>query len=112
MKIKVIDLLNKIANKEEVPKKIKYDGIEFVYNEWAEDYENIRFCKSYVTERIFKKNIRLGLLLNEEIEIVEDNKKIEHCIGFQHFENYDDYIEYLRTKIDELIDEINKLKEK
>lgn len=112
MKIKLKDLLYKIANKEEVPKKIKYDGIKFVYNEWAEDYEIISFCKSYLTERIFKKNIRLSLLLNEEIEIVEENKKIEHCIGFQHFANYDDYIEHLRIKTDELIDEINKLKEK
>ena len=31
--MKVIDLLNKIANGEEVPKKIEYRNIKFVYDE-------------------------------------------------------------------------------
>ena len=32
-KIKIIDLLNKVANGEEVPKRIKYENETRIYNE-------------------------------------------------------------------------------
>lgn len=31
--MKIISLLNKIANREEVPKKIKYDNLVYEYDE-------------------------------------------------------------------------------
>ena len=37
-KIRVIDLLNKIANGEDVPKKIKYDEYIYNYSKECKDY--------------------------------------------------------------------------
>lgn len=37
--IKIINLLNMIANGEEVPKKIKYGNLIYVYNYKIKDYE-------------------------------------------------------------------------
>lgn len=44
--------------------------------------------------------------------IIEEPKKIEKCENYEDFLGIDDYIEHLKNKIDELIDEINNLKEK
>ena len=38
MKIKIIDLLNKIANKEQVPEKIKYENKIWEYDVYSNDY--------------------------------------------------------------------------
>ena len=38
MKIKIIDLLNKIANNEEVPEKIMFDEWLYIYNEREKTY--------------------------------------------------------------------------
>ena len=35
--MKIIDILNKMANNEEIPKKIRVDGHNYIYdNEWEE----------------------------------------------------------------------------
>lgn len=39
------------------------------------------------------------------------DNKIVKCVGYECFDGLDDYIEHLRHKINELIDEIEKLKE-
>lgn len=71
--MKVIDLLNKIANGEEVPEKIKYVGIDFSFQHNCSEYLN-----DYGTCLI--KNIS-SKSLNNEVEIIEDrpkkDKKIE-----------------------------------
>ena len=36
--ITIIKLLNKIANNEEIPKKIKYDSKIYTYNDFHRDY--------------------------------------------------------------------------
>lgn len=36
--MKIIDLVAKYVNAEEMPKKIRYDGSIFEYNEFQEDY--------------------------------------------------------------------------
>lgn len=112
MKIKVIDLLNKMANKKEVPKKIKYRDKIWEYTSTIKGTGYQYYSNIYKEWKTLQNQVYLEECLNDEVEIVEENKKIEHCIGFQHFANYDDYIEHLRIKTDELIDEINKLKEK
>jgi hypothetical protein len=68
--MKVIDLFNKIANEEEVPKKIKYaDYIYYLDNEWEgvcykrEDDYGI-FEDFFVFEN-----------LNDEVEVIEDTPK-------------------------------------
>ncbi len=76
-KIKVIDLLNKIANGEEVPKKVKYEGDIYEYNNC--DYQNY---EDYETTNLISEVIFMNKQnLNEEVEIIEDtpkeDKKIE-----------------------------------
>ena len=65
-KIKVIELLNKIANGEEVPNKIKIFGIVFVWFEgsYRKEDANLEYISDYC---------RLDCMLNDEIEILEDN---------------------------------------
>lgn len=108
MKIKIIDLLNKIANGEEVPKKIKFMNSiwEYCKNGSTQDY--INDYDKYLMELIPINKVGL----NDEVEIIEEPKKIEKCKNYEDFLGIDDYIEHLKNKIDELIDEINNLKEK
>ena len=69
--MKVIDLLNKIANGEEVPKRIKYryhiyeyeDGYDFVCDDLELPYFAENYCNDYED-------------LNSEVEIIEEDKKI------------------------------------
>ena len=114
MKIKIIDLLNKIANNEEVPKKIKWGDYEL---EWEElGYHDYKFLDtgSHLLFQGFATSV-----LNDEVEITEEPKKIEkiaRCdsIKMTHYgELYKptENEEILRIKINELIDEINNLKD-
>ena len=100
--MKVIDLLNKIANGEEVPKKIKCLGIIHEYCE---------INKFYYTEggsSLYREMFTEGNCLDDEIEIIEEDKEIRKLPPYK----YEDEVTklYLAQKIDELIDEINKLK--
>ena len=126
--MKIIDLLNKIANVEEVPKKIKFKGIDRIYEydrmyNWFEDNSSDN-CKDifYICE------------LNDEVEIIEDeprnievcgslftrseynrlagieeDKKIERIGKLNQVEDKQNLNNYmLRDKINEIIDVINK----
>ena len=118
MKIKIIDLLNKIANNEEVPKKIKWGDYEL---EWEElGYHDYKFLDtgSHLLFQGFETSV-----LNAEVEILEETKKIDKIKsnGDEFYSDYidawisknktDAYCEFLMNKINELIDEINNLKE-
>ena len=118
--MKVIDLLNKIANGEEVPKNIKLFGVTFDYIQENETYLS-HYGKVNLLDMndhlLRNKNIKL---LNEEIEIIEDkSKKIEklekptqdeylYSNGKELYEN--DMKVY--DKVNELIDYINNKEEK
>lgn len=115
MKIKIIDLLNKIANNEEVPKKIIFDTYLYIYDKENKIYyneENETLWQSY--------NFRI---LNDEVEIIKEDKKIEK-ISWQEKESLAGEFtasekqniltrrtEKLKSSLNELIDEINNLKE-
>ena len=116
MKIKVIDLLNKIANNEEVPEKIKINNVIYEYRGYMYCTEKANYQD--IEDYLFGKwNFNI---LNNEAEIIEEPKKIEkiaRCdsIKMTHYgELYKptENEEILRIKINELIDEINNLKEK
>lgn len=109
--IKIIDLLNKIANGEKTPEKIKYQNKIFTHNGfgnnnyWCEE-KNVIFEESFILED-----------LNNEIEIIEEKKEIEkcdvlkHCVDFTKNENVlldNQFV--LQKKIDDLIDVVNELK--
>lgn len=107
MKIKIIDLLVKMANNEEVPKKIKYQDELWEYNEYYGDYEK---NNTYLFEYLFDFEAT-DEFINDEVEIIKEPKKIKKCKNYEDFLDIDDYVRHLRNKINELIDEINKMKE-
>lgn len=71
--MKVIDLLNKIANGKEIPKKIKYQNYIYEYQH-RRDTENCfnYMCNEngeYLSRRYFIDNI-----LNDDVEVIEEDK--------------------------------------
>lgn len=117
--MKIIDLLNKRANDEDIPKKIKYrDKI------WEYQSTIMGKCYQYYNSfwedwRRLEDEILLEECLNDEVEIIEKNE-IEKIIinnntlkfpnggGQWTARNMD---KAFAIKINELIDEVNKLKE-
>ena len=120
--MKVIDLLNKIANGEEVPKKVK---VGYYYYEYEENGEYINTENTEDLLFDFDSYYPLEQCLNEEVEIIEEPKKIEYPILHKtapsettgdQMPNWRNLIdcnfEHLNKTIYQLIDEINDLKEK
>ena len=100
--MKVIDLLNKIANGEEVPKFIKYDNSIFRLKESDFKYYYVDEYNTLFEEMIVLEN------LNNEIEIIEDKKMekidLDSLLGIGYYEGK----QTLAGKINEIIDHINK----
>ena len=96
--MKVIDLLNKIANGEEVPKKIKFDNKEYENEPCYMLYE----ATGERSELQFKK------FLNDEVEIIEEEKKIPEKLDVI---SWDKCIHGVTHKEKELAIEINKTQE-
>lgn len=107
--MKIIDLLNKIANAEEVPRKFTYKGYL-----WEYDVKNKMWFyyfgegKSHRFDRLFY----LNMILNEEIKILEEEKKIpekiktlKHSCNFDRHEEilYENQVD-LANKITEILD--------
>ena len=113
MKIKIIDLLNAIAEGKELPEKFMYKGHLY----YRQKMKGICYRCDELNE-IFEECLVLEDL-NDTIEIIEEPKKIEKItvrektLGFPNGEwtarNMD---KAFAIKINELIDEINNLKEK
>ena len=96
--IKIIDLLNKIANGKEVPQKIRIGALYMYWDGsvyWDEDGET-QFC-----EVIGSDEYRL----NREVEIIEEEKKIEKIDMSSPIS-----VVHCAMKINELIDAYNELK--
>ena len=70
MKIKIIDLFNKLANGEDTPNEFKYRGLTFIKN-------NVGFYQDEdgfnLTANIFHDYSNL----NDEIELIEEPKEVE-----------------------------------
>ena len=71
--IKIIDLLNKIANGEELPKKIEWCGVIFDYieKEDYEDYVNDNNCSLFRHDDGIYKTTNI---LNDEVEILDEEE--------------------------------------
>ena len=64
--MKVLDLLNKIANGEEVPNKVKYNGIVFTYEKGFK--EGVRYVdENELSDDYFQKLICCIETLNDEV---------------------------------------------
>lgn len=108
--MKVIDLLNKIANDEEVPKKFKYDCYVWTYNYESSAYWNgksIEF-EDYMDDGLMK-------YLNNEVEILEEKKIPEKLYGIVNPKEGTKRTpnnEQLMFKINEIIDYLDYLESK
>ena len=110
--MKVIDLLNKIANGEEVPKKIRFDNMLWYkingekYTYYVNENDNDLFVY------IFRKNLTFNL--NDEVEIIEEDKKIKKLDLDKEeslkavIKTAQDYV--LADKINEIIDYLEENK--
>ena len=112
MKITMYELLGLVKDGK-APKKIVYNGIRLEYDEECEDY--YRYYGGGLFEHKFENCVDF---LNDEVEILEETKKIEKLndklglFGDGNTQKIINELNYTRTIINELIDEINKLKEK
>ncbi len=112
MKIKVIDLLVKYANKELTDVKTNYNNPR---GDWNKD----NFLYSVYIALKKRNDYEIIEFLNDEVEIIEEPKKLEkiaRCDDIKMTHNCELYKpteneEILRIKFNELIDEINNLKE-
>ena len=102
MKIKIIDLLNMVANFEEMPEKIKHQYYDYSWNRVDKDYQ-----KS--DGDLLFRNMKITYHLNDEVEIIEEEKEIEK-ITLQFSETQKEKNRLFKDKINELVDEVNKLK--
>ena len=123
--MKIIELLNKIANGEEVPKKIKFCLRTFAFIECdyicLDSNTDLGNCNGLSIHKwIYSNN------LNDEVEIIEEEKEIEKIekieklsIGLNDYNliingsiMLSDKEEVLVEKINELIDVINDMRDK
>ena len=80
--MKIIELLNKIANGEEVPKMIKINGEIWIYD------EEIDYRASDDRGYLFEVHTRTNCEdLNEEVEILEEEKKIPEKFNITYEKN-------------------------
>ena len=120
MKITIYELIGLVKDGK-APKKIKFNYSIYEYK-WSNAYQE----KCYVNGNNYRlwENLNLNSNLNDEVEIIVEPKKIKKIKsnGDEFYSDYidtwisknktDAYCEFLMNKINELIDEINNLKEK
>ena len=124
MKIKMIDLFVKIANKEKLPKKIKYRDNIWEYTSTTMGIGYQYYSTFFEAWQTLQSQVCLEECLNDEVEIIEEPKKIEK-ISWNEKESLSGNLtaikkqeilarrtEKLKTTLNQLIDEINNLKEK
>lgn len=102
--MKVIELLNKIANGEEVPKKIKWGC--HIYTWLAVEYKAL----DELGEPLFSEQAGYTKYsLNDEIEIIEEDKKIEK-LNYNNNDEFDieGFIFDFEQKM-QIVDKINEI---
>ena len=122
MKITMYELYGKIYD-EKPPKHIKVYGEDWYWNDY-DGYVTKESLKTTPDAQIYLMDrYRTFMNLDQEVKIIEEPKKIEKIKsnGDEFYCDYldtwiskdktDSYCEYLMNKINELIDEINNLKE-
>ena len=123
MKITMYALYGKIYD-ENPPKHIKVYGEDWYWNDY-DGYVTKESLKTTPDAQIYLMDrYRTFMNLDKEVEIIKEPKKIEKIKsnGDEFYSDYidiwisknktDAYCEFLMNKINELIDEINNLKEK
>lgn len=105
--IKIIDLFNKIAKHEEVPEKIKYKGIEYLFSELNRQYyENDDTCSFFCSLR---EKLTDFNKLNDEVEIIEENKIPKKCGNARFLYSSLKDIQYLESYVNNLTNKVNEI---
>lgn len=113
--MKVIDLLVKIANGEEVPSPIYHNDLYY-------DFEDGDYFNQKTRNWLFNDS-DIDTILNDEVKIIEEDKKIEiieennsinHLVNYAGFETFTNEVklDYLYEMITRIIDKINEMEDK
>lgn len=112
MKVTIYDLLGLIKDRDrKTPKKIKYMNRIYELDIYEEDYKYFMLDHyEYLLD-----NINTFSQLNDEVKIIEEDKEIEF-LGKQDLyvddaKGHSINIEKIGDKVNEIIEEVNKLKE-
>ena len=97
-KIKIIDLLNKIANGEEVPERFNYNGKYFAWDDEVGAY-------FYGKQSFVQNYLNSTSMLKREVEILDEEDEFEDIESFGVHYSWD-YIDY--KNIEELKKYVNK----
>ena len=104
-KIKIIELLNMIANGEDLPKRIKIQDYVF---ELSKDYEHYYYNEDVEITHLINHNFSN---LNDEVEILEDNIEEIEEIPQYRIDNCTDYNYcYLAEKYNKLAKAVNQIR--
>lgn len=107
--ITVYELLGLVKDGK-APDKIKSEGHYYYFNVLEKDYyEGMGYDYEYLFKNISSDN------LNDTIEIIEDNDKLENNFNFIYEiedEKVNTNFKNIRTTLYEIIDHINKIEER
>ena len=108
--MKIIDILNKIANGTlEDGFKFKYDSDIYRYNKEKNEIRSIEYDESLV------EYYKIETILNKEVEVIEENKRIEELSWAVYLElkkghyNIENILNGIREDLKEHRDKINEL---
>ncbi|MBQ1551408.1 MAG: hypothetical protein IIZ67_04820 [Bacilli bacterium] len=117
MKIKVIDLINKIDNKEELPQKVKFEKEIYEYDKKRKDYINKYddWTSQTLLYRVMSTHF-ISELLECKVEIIEDEEEIDiqsidiiRDYRTSEDDLYNDNFEDFRGTINELVQAVKQL---
>ena len=102
--MKVIDLLNKIANGEETPKKFIYEG-NLYYLQKEKCYRSDDINDIFESQFIFED-------LNNEVEIIEEPQehKIPEKLNISNFPRHNNSLKKTAIKINEILNYLEEIK--
>lgn len=120
MKITIYELLGLVKDGK-APKKIKYEDEIWEYSKMSEEYYSCKNGRILIGDLFF--NYKIPTFINDEVEIIEEDEKIEKISWSEKESLAGDFTaskkqeilarrtEKLKASLNELIDEINKMKE-
>lgn len=105
--MKVIDLLNKMANDKDYRPTVSFLGVTFTYNTIVGDYENDRDSNYGIFTNYVIENI-----LNDEVGVIKEKKEIEELPILPEYIYAAKEVAENRLKINEIIKKLKEREEK
>ena len=111
--MKIIDLLNKIANGEKVPKKLNYMGETYLKTQY-DDTQNVMIdYLSGESENAFFDTYNISSIINDEVEIIEEEKgipeKLSTWFSLEMSHSKELNREYANTNFENMYEKINEI---